>query len=721
VARSTGSPNLEYETELRDASGANRNEAAAVDALAGGGVTSHFEWVAVAEREHVAMTASDGKDRRDGLAKRAEKFFERAKSQASAVQIAAFAWLLGLFGVWAGGIQPLGRRYLEKTQRQASARIELEQKRRELRTISESQKPSQAVAMAVTPAEASGASVKENPVPRSKAGLEAYSRSRELQGDIVDLRKELDELQVGFKVPGVDLKMPLVVAPLVWIFLMLGLIYTLARTRRRVLSLTAQGTRILREELSTPPSEISDVAGDFPFWLAPLPIHRAPTDEKALALRSVLGWENKSFTNSVKVLAFLAILLLWQAQVCWLNVDLGKAIIEKTATPAPMIGARSNAVSKHAGKRLASVSTDAVAPTPQSKRIDLDLSVGSWRQDSRLALLELDILTIAVLALSAWGVLSWWPPKTVSDRYACEPTGSQQRLSDLWLHLRLRRHAVRTETGGKTTAESALQVARTFFSRRRLLAGSIGAVAAGLAVVALTRRGHFAESGGLPTKLHVRPRHLSRRKQRSVKTELGSGFHRNARTDIIHWVGTKGEIRGVGRINAAALRGVGESQPVQLEGKRELPRVHLSASSHSFEEAARQQQRLGRFREACDLLLLGIRHDERLRAVAPADVKTPVLRQRTRTKSNATGETAGTPIGTITPRRPSLRLYDLLARIAREQDLPKYLEEAVNTVRAAQPAYRADHVFHAKIEQRISKWSDPSSDWRRGRKAATNE
>ena len=188
--------------------------------------------------------------------------------------------------------------------------------------------------------------------------------------------------------------------------------------------------------------------------------------------------------------------------------------------------------------------------------------------------------------------------------------------------------------------------------------------------------GIFPRAGGLQTKLHVRPRHLSRRKQRSVKTGLATGFHKNARTGIIHWVGTKGEIRGLGRINAAALLGVGESQPVPLEGKRARPRVHLSASSHSFEEAALGQQRLGKFGEACALLLLGIRHDERLRAVAPADVKKPVRRQKLRTKTNSTSATAGTPIGTITPRRPSLRVYDLLAQIAREQKRPTYLDEA---------------------------------------------
>ena len=308
AAPSTGSPKPQCETVLRDGLAANRNDADAVDNMPDGGEASNLELVPGAERKRVTLTVSEEKDRRDRLAKRAERFFERARGQASAVQNAAFAWLLALLVVWAGGIQPSGRRYLAKTQQQESVRLELEkkresvrleleEKRKALRKISEKGNPSHSVAIAVPLAQASEEGVDESGVPRSKAGLDAYSRWKELKGDLVDLHKELDELQVGFKVPGVDLNIPLVVAPLVWILLMLGLIYTLAKARQRILSLTAQGARILLEDLSTPQPEISDIVGDFPFWLAPLPIHRAPTATKALALRSALGWENKSLTN----------------------------------------------------------------------------------------------------------------------------------------------------------------------------------------------------------------------------------------------------------------------------------------------------------------------------------------------------------------------------------------------------------------------------------------
>ena len=255
--------------------------------------------------------------------------------------------------------------------------------------------------------------------PDGKVKKDYTSQSKGLDLDLIDLRKKLTDLAVSFKVPGVDLKLPLVLAPLVWIILMLGLIFTLALARRRVLNLNAQGTRILLEELKTPPSELSDIAGDFPFWLAPLPILKDPGATKAKSLRDTLGWEYKAGTNGVKVSLFLAVLLVWQFQVCYQGTVLGKAIIEHNVAPADEV---------KAAKRAREFACTAGVTWPGARAPQTYGCARTWNPTHRpLAAgslvgpsAEPNALTIAVFVLTVWGAVTWWPDR-VPDRYSSEP------------------------------------------------------------------------------------------------------------------------------------------------------------------------------------------------------------------------------------------------------------------------------------------------------------
>ncbi len=103
------------------------------------------------------------------------------------------------------------------------------------------------------------------------------------------------------------------------------------------------------------------------------------------------------------------------------------------------------------------------------------------------------------------------------------------------------------------------------------------------------------------------------------------------------------------------------------------PRVHLSRSSYSFEREALRLIANDETIEACELLVDGIKHDRYYES----------------------------KLG----KRPSTRLYDLLAGIAVRYNQPQKLSEMMQII-------QADSIGdQSAFKSRLEKWNDQQSKW----------
>src|ERR1051325_5044277 len=179
------------------------------------------------------------------------------------------------------------------------------------------------------------------------------------------------------------------------------------------------------------------------------------------------------------------------------------------------------------------------------------------------------------------------------------------------------------------------------------------------------------------------------------------GRKKGPKRKIIHYVDSQHRALFVSDFSEFRAQPANEAQ---MSLKDENVRVHLDRASVSFEIAAVDQVLQGKNDEACKLLLDGIKHD-------------------LMSKKNNRG-------------LPSLRLFDLLAKIATrtndKENMDALLEiskSATNLFEAYRPdlpAARAKKGGKKKRDDlkrkrlpteifadRIHKWSDPNSDWRR--------
>ena len=171
----------------------------------------------------------------------------------------------------------------------------------------------------------------------------------------------------------------------------------------------------------------------------------------------------------------------------------------------------------------------------------------------------------------------------------------------------------------------------------------------------------------------------------SFQTKLGEGLYENSRSNICHYVDSTGLIRGVTFIKTERMRttdplrlpvATGNSQAESNQRRTGVSaiavplRVNFARSSHAIEQLALSHVRANSHERACEVLLVGIRHD--------------IARLQRRIA------------------RPSFRLYDLLALIALRRNQAGYLQELRDII-AAQP-----QEFQAMFAPRLVHWQNPS-------------
>ncbi len=209
----------------------------------------------------------------------------------------------------------------------------------------------------------------------------------------------------------------------------------------------------------------------------------------------------------------------------------------------------------------------------------------------------------------------------------------------------------------------------THWNRRRILAAACStAVAGGIAGVFWYRRRPLISIPSGSTRRIVR-----RRGPWSVATQLPHGFYLNPRSGIVHVVLMSGRIGHVASIREAALQAIPmlQGSPANSAPQR---RVHLSAASQAFEDAALEFVRQRRHDAAIQLLGSAISHDLQLQ----------------RRSGN----------------RPSLRLYDLYAGLLARYGERQQLQALVGLLPQG---------THASLfASRAKSWSDPNSSWSKG-------
>jgi hypothetical protein len=224
----------------------------------------------------------------------------------------------------------------------------------------------------------------------------------------------------------------------------------------------------------------------------------------------------------------------------------------------------------------------------------------------------LPILVFLISGLTAFQVWLWFKPQTVPDNYANETDPNK-------------------------------------FTRRQVL-HVLGIVS--VSVVAFPIIKHLQILDPWKTQ-----RYPKRRRSSSVVAEdLNQDFYNNPKSQIIHYVSYDKRILDIKNINKERLAQHMVKEPLlELNFKNKNQRVHLSTSSHSFEQAAMLSMRQKEYKKACQLLLYGIKHDLLFK------------------------------IGIGRP--PSFRLYDLLAGITVrfENEVGKqYFEELMQAIRTAE-------------------------------------
>ena len=203
---------------------------------------------------------------------------------------------------------------------------------------------------------------------------------------------------------------------------------------------------------------------------------------------------------------------------------------------------------------------------------------------------------------------------------------------------------------------------------------------------AITRRGFLGYSGlivslvailpvlgGIQALLRSRtPRFRRDNALKVISTDLAEGWYSNQRSTVIHRVLKGGLIHSSNSVktplNVRNLSSVSEDNVLLLVPNTK-PRVNLSRSSLSLEQAALQKLGSGAIDEACRFLLAGIQYSL-----------------------------------VLDRYRPNYRLYDLLASIAVRFKKEQYINDLGSLINRQHDPYL--------FRSRLGKWAAKTSSWR---------
>jgi hypothetical protein len=286
----------------------------------------------------------------------AQRCFDTARARVRSVSTTSTVWLLALIFVWLAGIEPkssdlsalrsqrrdLARRQTKRADEKMQ-RAALESRLAALPGLVSVDTPLTA-ARETRPLPDGSRVAGSNPLrapvepPPTTATPDTSSRGRlRAQEESVAVKKEL--ANVAFELPGVKGAIETAYAPLAWSVLLLALVLYVLRARLQIFDLCARGLQASPPTVA--PDERSDLLGDVPAWLAPLPRHPAP-GITADAFREGLGWRTPDLDSRVYAWLAFALLALIQIRVAALGVIVAEGLstgpIRGVVVPAAMFG-----------------------------------------------------------------------------------------------------------------------------------------------------------------------------------------------------------------------------------------------------------------------------------------------------------------------------------------------------------------------------------------------
>jgi hypothetical protein len=177
-------------------------------------------------------------------------------------------------------------------------------------------------------------------------------------------------------------------------------------------------------------------------------------------------------------------------------------------------------------------------------------------------------------------------------------------------------------------------------------------------------------------------------------------------TQIIHFVSQSHEIPMVSRLNSIHLLPIEESRPVAIE-KTGKPRIHLATAASTLMTEARELLNAGKVSEAFSLLKIAISHDELLISRAPKEYAGGRAHRETKKATRKDRQSAR-----LARKRPNFQLYDFVANAARKhgQTMAIVIEPFQKSL-SDPDGYPTESYSRRAIEERIKKWSDPTSAW----------
>jgi hypothetical protein len=678
------------------------------------------------------------------LKERATSLLKRTSDIASSATKVALLSLGAIAAIWFAEVRPESRKFLDKIDSEylKPYRAIIEYKRR-IEKIREDFK-------------------KGNVEEDKKVVREQEERALKIAAQkttTAETKKPIEKFT--FKIFGLEIKIAPVYASVVSNVLLLLVVMYLAQARFVVWTLCAEALLILKT-LKKPLAYIEDVAGSGPLWLAPSPSRVKEGDAVTIdELRSAFGWNRLQTLPGLAATVGYLLLGLLQMDVTSLGLKVVRTCLE--LNPAlRFFGRDPTSDSEFTEMVLGPNEASLLSVIPLLALVGTMALVIWWflpwtvpsrlkdagRLAQRVARLSL-IVTIAVALtlilaallpehslqvtdrLAAWlpeltraviaGVVTFCLVQLIAQ--ARTPSIATEILDGMVTHVD---GANESRPHIQNTKESDGTKSVLLLSRRHILSSGLSGLAA---LMALTGSKLITWLAG-GTKRQPRFR---RRKMPAVwqpMSKLQEGFYAkisakvvkttqlrlSSKPTIIHYVDENRRALFVQGLKERHLR---KADPKQLtlkppitgalrktEPNKPVARVHYARASAIFELAALQQIKNKKYDEACRLLINGIRHD--------LDFK----------KKIGSG--------------PSVRLYDLLAKVAVRHQQNKHIQSLRKLANEAKalvaqqnvgrpPRRRHDPSRTSKVTSlstadrtqrrqkyfanRVQNWSNPKSEW----------
>jgi hypothetical protein len=308
---------------------------------------------------------SGAEDHPDLRLKHAERCLERARSQIDSTRKLFLAWLLAMPVLWIYTLEPKVALVRGKVEEALSKLKALGNVQTEIKDRIVAEKKKQAEkkqAEAVRPGSREVLPVK---IRKTQGDIERIAEAR---GRLTEAQATLSEA-IQFKLPGIELPMPLTHGLLATSGFLFWVIAVVAASRLRVLNLFCQALRIQIAELHAPRAAVDDIASTSPWWLAPLPYSLAANSTVTRDdLCRALGWERQRRRGNVAVVLFAVAAIAIQVRFCWLAATICR-----------------------------------------------------YADFSPLHVWALLILMVVLLLATCWALWSWIRPGLMSDRFSNEP------------------------------------------------------------------------------------------------------------------------------------------------------------------------------------------------------------------------------------------------------------------------------------------------------------